>query len=229
MLTLFRRLRDNHRREAAKEYWRQQRNPCANAARVFEALTDAERQELDGVIEFGASWGGNLQYFMDRLPRVRAVGIDVNPIVADLSTQYPAYRGIVGDERALAQFRDQEFDLGFTVSVLDHLPSDVVVEDIVGQLLRIAKRVILLEPFVEGVHADVSNKTRDEVKPGLERGQERFKAFCYLWNYDRMLDRRGARWTKTAAPLHPASLGPFYHLYRIASPVALGKQATVRS
>ena len=81
--------------------------------------------------------------------------------------------------------------------------------------MRISRRVVLLEAFIEGVHGDVSNKTRDEVRPGLERGYKPFAEHCYIWNYDRILDKQGLEWSERPMPLHTASLGPFYHLYEI--------------
>lgn len=202
-------------RERVKCYWRDRWNPCSHGRIIFEALPEATRSRLTRVVEFGASWGGNLKYFMDRLPNIEAVGIDINPAVLTLAQDDPRYRGIVGDEQALTRFGDRTFGLAFTVSVLDHLPYDYLVEEVIVQLVRIAGRVMLLEPFIEGVHGDVSGKTRNQVKPGLERGHKPFAAYSYVWNYDRLLRKHGLAWQKAPMPLHAASLGPFYHLYQI--------------
>ena len=206
---------EERKRKSVKRFWSTIKNPCSNSALIFDALEVTERQQIHKILEFGASWGGNLRYFMDHLPGLQTVGIDVNPVVAELATRYPNYTGIIGDEAVLKNFASEIFDLSFTVSVLDHIPVDRVVEDIIVQLVHISKHVILLEPFIDGVHGDVSDKTRNQVKRGLERGHKPFAAYSYLWNYDRMLDRIGSAWQKHAIPLHAGSLGPYYHLYSI--------------
>ena len=154
---------------------------------------------------------------MGRLPALQAVGIDVNPVVLEPVGTLQGYTGIVGDERTLAQFADRAFDLAFTVSVLDHIPHDDVVEEIISHLLRVAGRVILVEPWINGVHREVSLKTRDEITSGLPRGHKTFAPHCFVWNYDAMLRKQPVEWRKTPMPLHEASLGPFYHLYDIRS------------
>lgn len=198
---------------SAKAYWSKKSNTCENSKIIFNAIDKERRDSFENILELGCSWGGNLKYFMDMMPGVKTVGVDVNRIVTGLSKEYPNYKGIVGDEKKLRQFKDKEFDLVFTASVLDHIPSGKVVDDIISEFLRISKHVLLLEPFIEGVTGDVSGKTRDEVKKGLARGDKTFAAFSYIWNYDAILDKKSADWCKLPIPLHKASLGPFYHLY----------------
>ena len=205
----------NRKQEAVKAYWRAKRNACAHGPVIFEALQEEERRALTRVLEFGASWGGNLQYLMERLPGLQGVGVDVNPVVTELAETLQGYRGIVGDERALAQLPDHAFSLAFTVSVLDHIPHADVVENIISHLVRIADRVLLVEPWIEGVHREVSGKIRNAIKPGLPRGHKPFAPHCFVWDYDAMLRRQQMEWRKTPMPLHEASLGPFYHLYDI--------------
>jgi hypothetical protein len=199
---------------AAKAFWRTQATDCPNAPRIYAAADDVT--QLRHVLEFGASRGGNLTYFLDRHPELRATAIDVNPIVETPAATYgDRYRAIVGDEAVLAAIPDRSVDLAFTISVLDHIPNKRTVEQVLDDLLRISARVVLLEPWIEGVEGDVSGRTRAQVKPGLDRPHKAFAAFSYLWKYDRLLTDRGVRWTKQPMPLHTASLGPFYHLYVI--------------
>lgn len=202
------------KRHNAKQYWSTKPSACNNAERFYTAI-GADQRHLRNVLEFGCNWGGNLFHFLERQPSLRVVGIDVNANVLKAAEQTPQFCAIVGDESTLTSFHDGSFDLAFTISVLDHLPSDTDVEETIQHLVRIAQTVVLVEPFVEGVHRDVSGLTRNEVKSGLERGDKRFASYCYLWNYDAMLNRLDVTWEKRPFPLHTSSLGPFYHLYQI--------------
>jgi hypothetical protein len=200
------------KRADAKALWSEKYCGCEYADRIYEAALPATWHRI---LEFGANWGGNLEYFLTRHPDLRVVGVDVNTSVLKMAETYPQYEGIVGDETTLRRLESKSFDLAFTCSVLDHIPSAAVVEDAIRDLVRLAPHVILLEPFIDGVHGDVSGKTRNDVKNGLPRGHKRFAEHSYLWNYDRMLARLGVQWSKRPMPLHSASLGPFYCLYDI--------------
>ena len=208
---------DERKKNNVKKYWEKKTNPCKNTDKIFDALEVDYRDSMKKVLEFGCSWGGNLKYFMDKISKINTVGVDINSDVLKLSKDYPNFTGIVGDENALFRFADNEFDLAFTISVLDHIPFDYVVEGAIDQLLRVSRRVILLEPFIEGVCGDVSSKTRDSVRPDLPKGYKKFALYSYLWDYDKILDKKSVDWQKKEMPLHQASLGPFYHLYVINS------------
>jgi SAM-dependent methyltransferase len=204
----------NRKRASAKALWAAKLSPCEYSAVIYEAAAPATWSRI---LEFGANQGGNLEYFLDRHSAVHAVGVDINPVVRQIEAAQPHYRGIVGDESALNAFASGAFDLAFTVSVLDHIPSADVVMDVIGNLMRLAPRVLLLEPWIEGIHGDVSGRTRSQVKAGLENGHKPFAPHSYLWNYDAMLTRLHARYEKHHVPLHKHSLGPFYYLYQIRS------------
>ena len=217
MLSVIRNALRERRRGRTKAYWRtHQWTSCQYSDRIFDALQPDERASLRRILEFGCDTGGNLKYFMDRLPGVSAVGVDLRDAARALEHEYAGrYTGIVGDETALAHRGDGEFDLAFTVSVLDHLPDPLVVEQVLDGLIRISRRVLLLEPRIEGVQGDVSGKTRDQVKPGLERGHKRFAPTSYMWDFDAMLAKRPVDWRRTPMPLHAASQGPFFQLYDV--------------
>jgi SAM-dependent methyltransferase len=217
VLSLIRNALRERRRGQTKAYWRtHQWESCKYSDRIFDALEPVERASLRRILEFGCDSGGNLQYFMDRLPRVSAVGIDLRDSARALEHQYAGrYAGIVGDETSLARLADREFDLAFTVSVLDHLPDELVVDQVIDGLIRTSRRVLLLEPWIEGVHGDVSGKTRDQVKRGLERGHKRFAPTSYMWDFNAMLAKKPVDWRRAPMPLHAASQGPFFQLYDI--------------
>jgi hypothetical protein len=69
--------------------------------------------------------------------------------------------------------------------------------------------------WIEGVHGDVSGKTRNQVRPGLERGDKRFAPTSYIRDVHAMLAKRPVDRQWAPMPLHTASLGPFYQLYDI--------------
>lgn len=182
---------------------------CPNASRIYEA---AQPPPLRRILEFGANTGGNLTYFLDRHPHLEAIGVDINPIVKTPESQYPRYRGVVGDESALSEWEPNSFDLAFTVSVLDHIPDPRLVERILTTLVTLAPKLILLEPVIPGVHGDVSGRTREELGSGFPLPHKRFAAHSYVWDYDRWLGKLGVSWTRRPEPLHAGSLGPFYEL-----------------
>ena len=202
----------NRKRASAKTLWVNKRSPCEYSSIVYEAALPASWTR---VLEFGANWGGNLQYFLERHPSIQATGVDINPAVLELQGSFPNYRGLVGDESMLETLETDGFDLAWTISVLDHIPSDDVVKVAIRHLTRISRRVLLLEPWLEGVHGDVSGKVRNAVKPGLPGSHKAFAPHSYLWDYDVMLRDLGVTFTKRAMPLHAHSLGPFYYLYDI--------------
>src|SRR5687767_324466 len=102
MLSFIRNAIRDRRRERTKEYWRTHRwTSCANSERVFNALDTEDRASLRRVLEFGCDTGGNLQYFMDRLPDITAVGVDLRDAARQLESRYPQYTGVVGDEASL--------------------------------------------------------------------------------------------------------------------------------
>ncbi len=213
--------------EGAKNYWRNLAIPARNASLIFDAVQKYYARPLHRVLEFGCGGGGNLKYFMDKIPGLNTWGIDVNSRVNELREQYPNFTGIVGDEKSLALFDRNEFDVAFTISVLDHIPSDFLVKQAITDLTRVARFVILLEPYIEGVHGDVSDKKRGQVKKGLIRPDKKFAKHSYIWNYDDMLKSIGVTYIKYPMSLHVSSLGPFYYLYVIEA-FSLGEEGPTR-
>jgi hypothetical protein len=210
------RLRVEKRRLAAKSYWVDKVNPCQNSELIFsESREYLSKGDEKGILEFGANAGGNLLYALDQWPNASVTGVDINKIVETPNAKNINYTGMVGDEHTLKKFSDNEFDLSFTASVLDHIPSDKVSFGALKEMIRVSKRVVLLEPFIAGHHCDVSNQPRHRFVPHFPDDGTKFANYCYLWNYDQFLNEQGVEWTKKATPLHQHSLGPFYYLYTI--------------
>jgi hypothetical protein len=194
----------------AKRFWSNHHGPCVWTHLILNALP-LNHWQVASVLEFGANWGGNL-LVLGQAGAGKLVGIDINPVVKNIGGFGSSYCGLQGDESLLSVFAQLQFDIAFTVSVFDHMADPAAVELALYQLRRIARTVILFEPWIAGIHQDVSHHWRADVAPGFDG---RFKPHCYLWDYDAMLERIGASYVKTAHPQHPQSLGPFYHRYVI--------------
>jgi SAM-dependent methyltransferase len=158
--------------------------------------------EPDGVLEFGCNVGRNLRALAALRPSTRLVGIDVNREAVEWGREEYGLDLSVGDERALAEFADNEFDAAFTVSVLDHLPDP---EPAVRDLIRITRRqVLLLEPWL-GV----------EGKVVYERNGRQLQPYSYSWDYPALFARIAAgSLSVTPQPLQAGRWGPHYRLYR---------------
>lgn len=204
---------------AAKKFWAKKHGPCEHT-HIIQAAIPLEQWQGARVLEFGANWGGNL-VALETIGPKQLVGIDINPVVTTIGALGPKFVGILADETSLAHWTTDFFDIAFTVSVFDHFADPLAVEKAIAELLRLARTVILFEPWIDGVHQDVSNRPRSAIKIDLIRPEKVFKHHCYLWDYDAMLHRLFHRsdvafgWTKTAMPQHEFSLGPFYQLYVI--------------
>jgi 2-polyprenyl-3-methyl-5-hydroxy-6-metoxy-1,4-benzoquinol methylase len=138
---------DRHRARVLRT-WAGKSNPCAHPEKIRTVCQTPHR-----VLELGANWGGNLQLFL--AAGAECVGIDPNPSV--LHHDWPRYTGIVGDDRTLRTLEGQ-FDLAFTISVLDHLPTARLVARAIQELQRLASTVVILEPYIAGVTGNVSGK-----------------------------------------------------------------------
>lgn len=133
------------------------------------------------VLEFGCNAGRNLQLLRDLLPEACLVGTDLN---ADAVNDGKAMFGLdlrVGDDNTLHQFRDGEFDVVFTVSVLDHIPS---IQQVSRELTRIAGRFLVLLEIVgpETGKALTMRNEQGEVIPGYP--------YTYFHDYRATFERK---------------------------------------
>ena len=89
------------------------------------------------MLEFGCNVGRNLAAIAKVLPDARLVGLDVNEAAVAAGVAATGLDLRCADEAALRDFDDGEFDLVFTVSVLDHIAD---VDPVLEQLVRCAGR-----------------------------------------------------------------------------------------
>jgi SAM-dependent methyltransferase len=100
------------------------------------------------VLELGFGPGGNLKHIAQRHRPRRLLGADISQTMCDLAARnLRAYRDIVelhkidGRELPLA---DRSVDLGFTVTVLQHVTHDGMFRSLVGELCRVARTDLVI-------------------------------------------------------------------------------------
>ncbi|MBI4581691.1 MAG: methyltransferase domain-containing protein, partial [Planctomycetes bacterium] len=159
------------------------------------------------VLEFGCNVGQNLLAVHQTCPDVRLVGADINPEAVQIGREKTGLDLRVGDETALDSFADGEFDLVFTVSVLDHVAN---VEEVCRRLLRVAGRYLYLLEVrlpVEGKVVEHFDHHHNAVRPST--------GASYSWHLDKYLRDEPRVWRLDQRPvyLHDLSLGPYYTEY----------------
>ncbi len=200
----------------AKRYWTKfEEIYLPKSAPNIYNLAIGKIKNINSILEFGCNNGVNLEYFMKRNKKLSTVGIDINPIAKELEKKFRQYKGYVSDENILEKFDVNQFSLSFTSSVLDHIPDEKNVKNILMNLSHISKFVILNEPFLDGVVGDVSDKYRYQVKSGLVDRRKSFAKYSYFWNYDKYLEELSLNYEKIHNPLYSFSMGPYYYLYII--------------
>ena len=139
-------------------FWRQPA-PEGNDPSVFaersarsDALVTLIRRETDSsarLLEVGCNVGRNLAY-LRRAGFKNLEGIEINPHAVELLRErHPELSDVVvhvgAAEDLLARYPDDEFDLVFTMAVIEHIhPDSSVVFD---NMARIARRILAIEPF----------------------------------------------------------------------------------
>ncbi len=174
-------------------------------ARMLRELVEELRPE--SVLEFGCNVGRNLLALKGAVPGMRLVGIDINAEAIREGRQATGLDLRLGDETMLGGFADGEFDMVFTVSVLDHLAE---AEPTCAALLRCARQWAC---FLE-VRLPVEGKVLRHFDHKLGRVSDSTGA-SYSWHLERCLrgHPRVEQLQERPCYLHPASLGPYYHWY----------------
>lgn len=150
------------------------------------------------IIELGCGNGGNLAQFTKA---THTVGIDPYlPNVKQASKK--ASLVIEGSHEVLKLFKAKEFDVGITLSVLNHIAEVETIIWILRQLFRICKKLVLIEPYIEGVERQ------------FERGEVKAYKNTWLHDYKKILTDAfaGLDLSITPYPLYATNSGPYYHL-----------------
>jgi SAM-dependent methyltransferase len=159
------------------------------------------------VLEFGCNVGRNLAAIAEAAPEARLVGLDVNEAAVAAGREQTGLDLRTGDESALAGFADGEFDLVFTVSVLDHVAD---VDSILDQLVRCAGRNAWFLEVALPVEGKVSRHF-DHVDLAARPST----GASYSWDLEPRLRANPRVWRLDRRPvyLHARSLGPYYARY----------------
>lgn len=196
----------------AKDYWRsyqvkswyRRHQPWA---RLLAEL--ARDLEPDSVLEFGCNVGRNLDAIAAARPGCRMVGLDINPEAIHIGRENSDLDLRLGDERSLDEFREGEFDLVFTLSVLDHIPD---ISNVCRALARVAARCLFCLEVTLPVEGKVLRHL-DHHRGGVREST----GASYSWFVDRYFEGlpRVRRIDVRPCYLHSGSLGPYYSAYRL--------------
>lgn len=159
------------------------------------------------ILELGCGSGGNLSRFADSV----CVGIDPCAKNIELADK-DGPRIVLGDHTDLIKYETNEFDVGFTCSVLDHIEN---FGPALTELCRVCKRLLLFEPIISG-------QSRQALKS--ETG---FWNITWYHNYSHWLLGLGLKHDITHFPLYEKNSGPLYHKILIDSksyPKSLDKE-----
>jgi len=174
---------------------------CKHSELIFRSIR-SKFGLPQSVVELGCGDGGNLARFG---PKTFSVGIEPFKLNFDRAGKVVSSgRVIRGDHRSLVKFNSNQFDVGFTCSVLDHIEN---FEPALLQLLRIARNLFLLEPYIPGVQRKST------------KGETRYWKTTWYHDYVRILKEISEKgfisYEVTSHPLYPRNSGPLYHKFFI--------------
>ena len=195
----------------AKDYWSTTKSmglgygnkPPDYAKIVARTIVDLSPKT---VFEFGCNAGRNLLLVRDLNQSIHLSGIDINQDSIEFGKKNNRLDLTAGDETYLQQLDDNQVDLVFTVSVLDHVPD---FKSIAKELIRISKKnLVLFEPYIEGKSGKIANDTNLQDAPSTKNT---VIAYSYLHDYLELQDEARLISKKTIQ-VKPGGLGPYYTL-----------------
>ncbi|MDP2932046.1 MAG: class I SAM-dependent methyltransferase [Chloroflexota bacterium] len=132
-------------RPIAEGYWENRDLPSKH----FLADRIAAFAPVNSILEVGCASGTNLYLLAGKFPQAQIVGVDINVEAVNYGNARFAQEGMenvslrVGKADGLGQFGDRSFDVVFTNALLIYIGPDKI-REVVGGMLRLAKRVIVL-------------------------------------------------------------------------------------
>ena len=72
---------------------------------------------ISSILEFGGSYGINLEPFLEQFTNIEVTSIDTNNSVKRLEKKYKNYQGIIGSDNILRDITSLKYDIAFCCSV----------------------------------------------------------------------------------------------------------------
>jgi ubiquinone/menaquinone biosynthesis C-methylase UbiE len=90
---------------------------------------------------------GGTQIFWEQMGFTEEVGVEVVLFnLTKIKVKHPNFRSVVGDARAMKKFRDKEFDVIFSNSVIEHLSEYKEQRKMAKEVQRVGKRYFIQTP-----------------------------------------------------------------------------------
>lgn len=166
-----------------------------------------DKYKPSSVLEFGCNVGTNLREIRKYGSGIRCVGIDVNEKAIKFGKRKYGLDLRVGGEERLSDFEDKEFDLVFTLSVLDHIP-DITTS--CNALVRCSKNwVICIEISlpIEGKIVSVLDQRKNKVKKAADA--------TYSWHVDKYFTSKRVKNIDIENTYIDVKSGPYYKYYTV--------------
>ena len=173
------------------------------------------KDPIDNFLEFGGSAGKNI-FYLNKLFKIRNnFNIDVNSIVSLNKHMIKNYFPIHGSSIELKKFNDNFFDLALVCSVFNHIVSKKEIILILERLLQKSKKIIIVEPYIEGFEKNVSYLSRKDCGILSHKDYKIFSKNSFFWEYKKIFNNLDCKYKFFNCPLHTPSLGPFFKVFEI--------------
>jgi glycosyltransferase involved in cell wall biosynthesis/2-polyprenyl-3-methyl-5-hydroxy-6-metoxy-1,4-benzoquinol methylase len=213
---------DETEKADAKKYWAEQnKQPLTYdlKSHYVEAIAEILRfVDARSVFEFGCAAGRNLKSLQETLAdeldsELVAKGIDVNEAAIKKGRKKHGLDISVADDSFLSNLQADEFDLVFTVSVLDHVP---VPGKILSHLMNITKQfAVFIEPWLELDESEYG-KVATIGSKWSRRNDEEIIPYTYVHDYPKIISDAGCELVlRIPFPTHINRSGPTYHLWLV--------------
>jgi len=196
-------------------YWKQLNFDTEYYRKKIDLIFSKIKDPINNFLEFGGSAGRNI-YYLNELSKIRNnFNIDINSVVSLNKYKIKNYFPIHGSSIKLKKFNDNFFDLVLVCSVFDHIVSRKKIILILELLLQKSKKIIMVEPYIEGFEKNVSYLNRKDCGILSHKDYKIFSKNSYFWEYKKILNNLDCKYKFFDCPLHTASLGPFYNVFEI--------------
>jgi hypothetical protein len=201
----------------ATNYWKQLDFAAEYSEKKIELIFNIIKikDPIDNFLEFGGSAGKNI-FYLNKLFKIRNnFNIDVNSVVSLNTHKIKNYFPIHGSSIELKKFNDNFFDLVLVCSVFNHIVSKKEIILILEQLLQKSKKIIMVEPYIEGFEKNVSYMSRKDCRILSDKDYKIFSQNSFFWDYKKILNNLDCKYKIFNCPLHTASFGPFFKVFEI--------------